>query len=182
MHFGKACGNILAFPRAPLHRMQVVPLPPYEENFTVPITEDRQQMLQFLKQVRRLLSFLVDKRIPEEVRRPYTRLFETDIVPRFSLVMHEIDSMESEEDVRWRFLNVLGLVGESLKFKVSEFFNWFSIGRVRNTLKSANSILGSLSKIFAGLDPIKEFKDHLELRLSDDYMNSRDDEITRLGP
>ena len=63
---------------------------------------------------------------------------------------------------------------------MDEFFNWLTLGRVRNILKSTNSILGSLSRVFAALDPVKEFKDHLELRIGDDYMNSQDEEITRL--
>jgi hypothetical protein len=147
----------------------------------VPVAEDRRQILQFLTQVRRLLAFLIDNRIPLEGRRPYAALFETDIAPRIIFVMHEIETIKSEEDVRWSSLRLFGLAGEALKLKVSEFLDWFSIGKIRNILKSANSILGSLSKVFAGLDPVKEFKDHLELRISDDYMNSNDDEITRLG-
>jgi hypothetical protein len=146
----------------------------------VPVTEDRERLLRFLKQVTRLLSFLVNERIPDGVRERYAALFSNDIVPRLDFVIHEVDAIESEQDQRWRFLAPFGLVGESLKFKVDEFFSWLTIGKVRNILKSANSILGSLSRVFAALDPVKEFKDHLELRLDDDYMNSQDEEITRL--
>jgi hypothetical protein len=147
----------------------------------VPLLEDKRQILLFLSQVRRLLSFLIDKRIPEDVREDYAKLFDVDIAPRLNAVMHEIETIQSEENPRWTGLAIFGLVGESLKLKVGEFLSWFSVGKIRNILKSANSILGSLSKIFAGLDPIKEFKDHLELRLSDDYINGNDDEITRLN-
>jgi hypothetical protein len=147
----------------------------------MPVHDDRRQILHFLAGVRRLLAFLVTKRLAEESQQLYINVFATEIVPRFDSVAQELQTIDSEGDRRWIGLRVLGLLGESLRFKVGEFFSWLSIGKVRNILKSANSILGSLSKVFAGLDPIKEFKDHLELRIGDDYMNSTDDEITRLG-
>lgn len=146
----------------------------------MPVSEDRELLLKFLKRATRLLSFLVNEHVPDEIRGRYLALFSNDIAPRLEFVISEISAIESEQDHRWRLLAPFGLVGESLKFKMDEFFNWLTLGRVRNILKSTNSILGSLSRVFAALDPVKEFKDHLELRIGDDYMNSQDEEITRL--
>ena len=147
----------------------------------MPLREDRQRLIGFLSTVDRLLGFLAGHRLSEEHTKRYSQNLEQHVRPRIAFTAREIETIESESDPRWRSLDLFGLVGESLRLKLDEFTSWFSIGRVRNILKSANSILGSLSKVFAGLDPVKEFKDHLELRLSDDYLEGNDDEITTLG-
>jgi hypothetical protein len=144
------------------------------------LREDRQQLTGFLARIKGLLAFLTFHRVPEERRRPYAANLERDLVPRIDFTIAEIESIESERDPRWQLLGTFGLVGEALRFKLDEFTSWFSIGRIRNILKSANSILGSLSRVFGALEPVKEFKDHLELRLSDDYMEGDDEEITKL--
>ncbi len=144
------------------------------------LNEDKRRLTAFLGRVELLLGFLVGHRLPDEHAKRYGENLKRDVLPRIAATAREIQIIESESDLRWHWLNIFGLVGDSLGFKLDEFMSWFSIGRVRNILKSANSILGSLSKVFAGLDPVKEFKDHLELRLSDDYLDGNDDEITRL--
>jgi len=147
----------------------------------MPLREDRQRLMAFLGSIDRLFAFLVRHRLPDEHAKRYSENLEQGVRPRIAFTAREIETIESEGDPRWRSLDLFGLVGESLRFKLDEFTSWFSIGRVRNILKSANSILGSLSKVFAGLDPVKEFKDHLELRLSDDYLDGNDKEITTLS-
>src|SRR6266404_1956960 len=106
----------------------------------MPLNEDRRQLLRFLGGVRRLLTFLVTERLADPSQEQYITLFEAEVMPRFDSVAHELQTIDSEEDRRWIGLRVLGLLGESLRFKVGEFFSWLSIGKVRNILKSANSI------------------------------------------
>ena len=64
----------------------------------MPLLENKRQILLLLSQVRRLLSILIDKRIPEDVREDYAKLFDVDIAPRPNAVMHEIETIQSEEN------------------------------------------------------------------------------------
>jgi hypothetical protein len=63
-------------------------------------------------------------------------------------------------------LNMLQTWWEKLKRKVKNGFVDFSVSKVRNIFKKLmaclNSILGSLTKVFAAIDPIKELKEMLE--------------------
>ncbi len=141
-------------------------------------SDEHKYLSTFLSGAKNLLELLCGKLEPIKFT-TFDNEFRNSIRPLIEEVESEVGLITSETHSRWQALKSLGLTGSSLTLKVTEFFEWFSKGKLKRLLKSLNSILGSLFKVFGQLEPVKEFKDHLEINLDD--MDDGDESITQLG-
>jgi hypothetical protein len=81
-----------------------------------------------------------------------------DIQGRLQQARH----MVQHNNVRWKYVEGVGLTGESLKFKHGVYAQARTHGLLSRIFKVINSFLGSLSGGIPILEPVKEYKENLE--------------------
>jgi hypothetical protein len=79
-----------------------------------------------------------------------------------------------------KLLSELGLLHEALFAKLQLLWDCLRDGSLEPILKTLNSLLGSLAKVFAPLHAVKEFKEMMEVAV--DRMGPKSDPIVlKLG-
>ena len=128
-------------------------------------TSDKKDLGDVLEFIEKLLEVLVAK-VPEPEARQFRRVWEGDIRTKIQNVKGEIAKIPSTEDAKWTKVKDAGWDGESLRLKGDALAAAASRGALGTVLKYVISALGSLTKVFPKLNPVKEFVEFLEPFLS----------------
>jgi hypothetical protein len=132
-------------------------------------------LAKFLKDLRDILSSVIQSRIPEARRKGFAGLL-ANLQGDIDSAIEELNEITSPEHSLFGKLEKVGLVGEALLVKLDEFRDRIINGPVLAVLGIGNTILGSLCEVLH-LHPLKELKELVENRL--EY--GGDDEIIKLG-
>jgi hypothetical protein len=125
--------------------------------------EDRDGLIQFLEDLKTLLDFLINNRVPPEPRKLFLETFP-EVQGHIDDVIGQIRKT-SDGDATHKKLVERGLTGKSLKLKLRELYHRVTDSPAEAVVHMADVILGSLFPVFLALEPVKEFKETLEARL-----------------
>lgn len=142
----------------------------------IPWQNDIDSLVQFLTGLKRLMRFLIAKRVPKQPRAVFLECLG-DVEANIDNAIDELKSIDSATHPLYRALRRLGLAGKTLFLKLGEFGNRIATGPVVAVLEMADNILGSLMKVLTQLEPVKEFKEIVESRIK----HGADQEIIDLG-
>ena len=129
------------------------------------VHDDVRRLIDLLAYISGLLHWIVEESdlIPEPDLRGRFRDGLPEVRQRIELVRDELGSV-FEGSSRWQQLTAVGLTGPQLTMKVS-VLDWLvsKAAPLKPILSWINSFLGSLSKVFPGLDIVQEYKEQVEL-------------------
>jgi hypothetical protein len=132
-------------------------------------------LAKFLKDLRDVLSAVIQSRIPATHRRRFAGVL-ANLQEDIDTAIDELNGISGPDHALLGKLEKVGLLGEALLVKLDEFRDRIMNGPVLAVLGVGNTILGSLCEVLH-LHPLKELKEAVENRL--EY--GGDDEIIKLG-
>jgi hypothetical protein len=122
--------------------------------------DDEKKLDEMLKLIRDELENLITKQI---------NLFRVELKDRFPgpwpIVADRIErARDGVKDLNWVYVEGVGMIGQELAFKYDLLKDEVQDGkgRLKEFLKRADSILGSLGTVLPVLEPVKEYKEHVE--------------------
>lgn len=85
--------------------------------------EGRNALIQFLNDLKKLMRFLVDHRIPADSRALFTECL-ADADAEIDAVIAQITQIKTEQHPTYKALQTAGLTGKSLRLKLREFYRF----------------------------------------------------------
>ena len=139
-------------------------------------TNDIALLVKFLHDLRDVLSTLIATRLPPQHRMRFTALLE-NLAPNIDQAITALRQIDDPDDGLFKFLDRLGLVGDSLLAKLDEFRDRIVGGPVKGVLEMGDTILDSLIAALEMLEPLKELKETVKNKIE----FGADGEILQLG-
>lgn len=132
-----------------------------------PHQEDKRILVEMLTTIEdRLRLYVIVEPAPDVPGKPR---FRKEFAEMFPGPWHEVEAsflrsrqMMQNDEVRWEYVEGLGMAGPMLRWKKRFFDETVRQGVVGRFLKLSNSILGSLSKAVPPLELVKAYKEHVE--------------------
>ena len=128
--------------------------------------KDKRILVEMLITIEHHLYVIVSETKGDTLAKPR---FRKELVGMFPGPWREVQSsfqrareMIEKDEVRWDYVEGLGMTGPMLRWKKRFFDETIRQGVVGRFFKVANSILGSLSKALPPLEIVKEYKEHVE--------------------
>ncbi len=148
------------------------------------MAQERELLERYLDSFERLLDYVVIERpsfLYRDLMQPtlnaWKELKEQNITRKAKLIFQE---MEADHELESK-LRDIGLFGYQLEWKISSYFFFYNrffvttpLSRrlLKQVLKWADVILGSLATVLPILEPIKEYKEGIEATLIEDPSTS----------
>ena len=132
----------------------------------MPLSEDRDAIIEVLEFTEKLFDLLIGKLIPVDHQLFQDAWDETK--PILQQQVSLLRSITSEEHSAWAALRRVGLTGKNLAMKLHYLAKAASGGWRKTLLDLLNKFLGSLASGIPGVEPIKELKEWLEDQIADD--------------
>jgi len=139
-------------------------------------TNDIALLVKFLYDLRDVLSTLIATRLPPQHRNRFAALLE-NLAPNIAEAITALRQIDDPDDGLFKFLDRLGLVGDSLLAKLDEFRDRIVEGPVKGVLEMGDTILDSLIAALEMLEPLKELKETVKNKIE----FGADGEILQLG-
>jgi hypothetical protein len=136
---------------------------------------DLSLLAKFLKDLRDILSAVIQSRIPETHRKRFAGVL-ANLQADIDGAIKELNEITEPGHALFGKLEKVGLVGEALLVKLDEFRDRITNGPILAVLGVGNTILGSLCEVLH-LHPLIELKELVENKLE----FGGDDEIIKLG-
>jgi hypothetical protein len=124
---------------------------------------EKTDLLDVFEFIKKLLEKLVET-VPGPHSRQFRRVWKDEIKPKLEDVEKKVKDL-SDDAAEWKTLQEVGWTGEQARLKSDVMATVAGQGLLGKVLKLVNSALGSLKVVFIALDPVKEFKDFLEIFL-----------------
>jgi hypothetical protein len=125
--------------------------------------EGRNVLIQFLKDLRAMMIFLLVDRIPDDERVLFSAV-STTVTTTIDDVIKILEKTD-DDDENHKKLTDAGLTGNGLSLKTREFARSVAQRPATESLAAGDIILNSLVTCFPLLEPVKEYKEVLEHRL-----------------
>ena len=125
---------------------------------------DVELIIKFLRDLDKIMKFLVENRIPDPPRRLF-QLAIKGLVPNLDDAIAQLESIDSETHETYGLLKGVGLALENLLAKLDTLRDGITRGPVLAVLDAGDKILGSLCKVLPILEPMKEMKEMIEYRV-----------------
>jgi hypothetical protein len=137
---------------------------------------DVELLVKFLRDLRDVLSAVIESRLPPQDQRRFRALLE-NLSPTIDEAIERLQAIDGPTAGLFKVLERLGLVGDAVLAKLDEFRDRIIEGPLVGVLEMGDTILDSLIAAIDILEPLKELKDTIKNKI--EY--GADGEIIRLN-
>jgi len=121
-------------------------------------------LAKFLKDLRDILSMVIESRLPPEDRKRFSALLE-NLAPTIDDAIAQLEAIDGPTAGLFKVLEKLGLVSDALLAKLDAFRDRIVEGPLVGVLEMGDTILDRLIAAIEILEPLKELKDTIKNKI-----------------